>query len=77
MPYRPTRNQRERKQVRNKERYAVAEQVRRYPFCDDCGTTEDLTAEHSTPVVEGGTADQGMTTLCRACNAKRWRAWSR
>jgi len=73
MPYRPTRNQRERKHTRNAQRNEAAAQRKRLPFCEDCGTDKDLTAEHGKPLAEGGL--DITTTLCRPCNVRRYRAW--
>jgi 5-methylcytosine-specific restriction endonuclease McrA len=48
-----------------------AQQVQAQSWCSGCGTTLDLTAEHLTPVAQGGSEDGPLTTLCRPCNAKR------
>lgn len=40
-----------------------------------CGSIHDLTADHIKPVAHGGTASDGVITMCRSCNsAKRDRA---
>jgi len=57
------------KAARNRDARAAAEQVRRSPVCSCCGATGDLTAEHDVPVSRGGTAADGLRTLCRRCNS--------
>ena len=37
------------------------------PYCQSCGATDDLTADHVIP----RSLDGGLITLCRACNAKK------
>lgn len=37
------------------------------PFCIDCGSTEDLTADHVTP----RSLEAGVVTRCRSCNGKK------
>ena len=34
-----------------------------------CGTESDLTTDHVVPHAHGGTANDGVRTLCRSCNA--------
>ena len=43
------------------------EQRQAVPFCEECGTTTDLTADHLNP------ADRSspLRTLCRRCNTSR------
>ena len=49
------------------------------PFCSDCGTTDDLTTDH-TPAAWQRRAEgkpirlQDVDVCCRSCNAKRGRA---
>jgi 5-methylcytosine-specific restriction endonuclease McrA len=61
------------KRIRNADAAACANQVATSPSCSCCGTTEDLTADHRRPVSRGGTAADGLTTLCRRCNASKGR----
>lgn len=49
------------------------------PWCLDCGTTEDLTTDHSTEAWERHEAGREITldlveVVCRSCNSKRGRA---
>jgi 5-methylcytosine-specific restriction endonuclease McrA len=48
-----------------------AQQVKAQPWCSDCGTTTNLTAEHIIAVALGGSEDGPLTTLCQPCNSKR------
>lgn len=46
------------------------------PFCSDCGTTDDLTADHSPEAWERKAQGkpirlQDVDVLCRGCNARR------
>jgi len=43
------------------------EQRRRVPYCEECGDTDDLTADHIIP----GDANSPIRTLCRSCNSAR------
>jgi 5-methylcytosine-specific restriction endonuclease McrA len=43
------------------------EQIERVPYCEVCGATKDLTADHVVPRSLAG----GLRTLCRPCNAKK------
>lgn len=52
---------------------------RMQPWCTDCGTTDDLTADHSPEAwkrkAEGKPIRlSDVTVVCRPCNAKRGRA---
>ena len=55
------------------------QQVQAQPWCSDCGTTTNLTAEHVVPVAQAVArgvpveeAEAGpLTTLCVPCNSKR------
>lgn len=55
----------------------LSEQARKLqPFCSDCGTTEDLTADHSIRAWTRRAAGkpirlQDIDVLCRKCNTKR------
>lgn len=41
-------------------------------WCDNCGATSDLTADHVVPLARGGTNDMGnVRVLCRACNGAK------
>ena len=46
--------------------------IRRQPFCGNCGTDRDLTADHVIPRSKGGrnTLDN-VRVLCRKCNASK------
>lgn len=37
------------------------------PWCETCGATEDLTADH----IEPRSLAAGVRTLCRSCNSSR------
>jgi 5-methylcytosine-specific restriction endonuclease McrA len=40
--------------------------------CFNCGSTENLTLEHLTPVSKGGSNDlSNLATLCRTCNSSK------
>lgn len=39
--------------------------------CADCGSAVDLTRHHELAVRYGGTVADGITVVCRSCNAKR------
>lgn len=46
------------------------------PFCLDCGTTEDLTTDHSTEAWQRRAAGkpvrlEDVAVVCRSCNGKR------
>ena len=43
------------------------EQRRRVPFCEQCGSEEQLEADHVVP----GSLEGGLQTLCRQCNLRR------
>lgn len=46
--------------------------VRAQPYCSYCGSTEDLTGDHITPVSVGGlNTPSNIRVLCRACNSSR------
>lgn len=43
-----------------------------HPFCVDCGTTEDLCADHIVPASEGGAnVFSNYVVRCRSCNTAR------
>lgn len=58
----------------------LSERARRLqPFCTDCGTTEDLTTDHSVEAWERKAAGLvirlvDVEVVCRSCNARRGRA---
>lgn len=53
-------------------RKARAEAIRVHPYCTWCGSTEDLTGDHITPLSKGGTNEAGnIRVLCRSCNSRR------
>lgn len=37
------------------------------PYCEDCGATDDLTADHVIP----RSLEAGLRTLCRSCNSSK------
>lgn len=40
--------------------------------CVECGSRNDLTVDHSVPVVQGGGDDEeNLRTLCRSCNSRK------
>ena len=43
------------------------EQRARVPYCEDCGKTTNLTADHVLP----GVRSSPLRTLCRSCNSAR------
>lgn len=45
------------------------EQRRRVPYCEWCGSEDDLQADHIVP----GSRSGGLQTLCRRCNLARRR----
>ena len=49
------------------------------PFCEDCGTTEDLTVDHSEEAWRRRLSGKAIrledvAVVCRSCNARRGRA---
>jgi 5-methylcytosine-specific restriction protein A len=42
-----------------------------HPWCQECGTTENLTADHVTPIANGGDPLGDLQVLCRSCNSTR------
>jgi 5-methylcytosine-specific restriction endonuclease McrA len=45
------------------------------PWCENCGTTDDLSADHLTPTSCGGQMVPDLTgvrVLCRPCNARAY-----
>jgi 5-methylcytosine-specific restriction endonuclease McrA len=48
-------------------RQAIAAQ----PWCSNCGSPTDLTADHSTPLARGGHPLGPLRVLCRRCNSRR------
>lgn len=46
--------------------------IRRHPWCEDCGATEDLTGDHRIPVSLGGMNVPGNVAVrCRSCNSRK------
>lgn len=57
-------------------RRAAAAQIRRRPWCEDCGhrgsATNPLTADHVIPLARGGTSEPGnLATRCLICNGAK------
>lgn len=53
-------------------RRLVAQAIREQPYCTICGTEEDLTGDHITPLSRGGTNTRdNIRVLCRHCNSQR------
>lgn len=58
----------------------LSRQARRLqPFCTDCGTSEDLTTDHSVEAWQRKASGRAITldlveVVCRSCNARRGRA---
>lgn len=46
---------------------------RESPFCANCGTTDDLTVDHITPISAGGDLYDrtNLAVLCRPCNSRK------
>ena len=42
-----------------------------HPWCEECGATEDLTADHIVPLARGGDPLGKLRVLCRSCNSRR------
>jgi 5-methylcytosine-specific restriction enzyme A len=42
-----------------------------HPWCEECGATEDLTADHLTAIANGGDPLGPLLVLCRSCNSRR------
>lgn len=53
----------------------ISQHLRRAsPFCEWCGTNDDLTTDHIIPVTENPAlvyAPQNLRVLCRPCNSRR------
>ena len=54
-------------QHKQRARRAIANQ----PWCSQCGSTVDLTADHITPIANGGHPLGPLRVLCRSCNSRR------
>jgi 5-methylcytosine-specific restriction endonuclease McrA len=52
---------------------ASAATIARQPWCAVCGATNDLTADHITPLHAGGHPlhPSNLRTLCRRCNSRK------
>jgi 5-methylcytosine-specific restriction endonuclease McrA len=42
-----------------------------HPWCEECGATTDLTADHIVPLASGGDPLGKLRVLCRSCNSRR------
>ena len=42
-----------------------------HPYCADCGSTNDLTADHVVPLSQGGDPHGALVVRCRSCNSRR------
>lgn len=47
------------------------EAIAAHPYCADCGTTDDLTADHIVPLSQGGDPNGALAVRCRSCNSRR------
>jgi 5-methylcytosine-specific restriction endonuclease McrA len=46
--------------------------VKAQPYCSLCGSTEDLTGDHITPLAVGGlNTPRNIRVLCRSCNSSK------
>jgi 5-methylcytosine-specific restriction endonuclease McrA len=46
--------------------------IARHPYCADCGSTDDLTADHVVPTSQGGkNVMSNYEVRCRRCNSSR------
>lgn len=53
-------------------RAIAAEAIRRQPWCSDCGSTTDLTADHEIPITRGGLSTIANAVVrCRPCNSAK------
>lgn len=52
---------------------AARRQVRRQPWCAECGSTENLTADHIVVLAAGGDpwSAANLQTLCATCNSNK------
>ena len=73
-----SRRHRERKGTTSQRGYDAVHQalrkvaIARHPYCADCGTTEDLCADHIVPTSKGGkNALSNYQVRCRSCNTAR------
>jgi 5-methylcytosine-specific restriction endonuclease McrA len=47
-------------------------QLARQPYCTECGSTDDLTADHIVPLARGGPSEMSnVQILCRSCNGSK------
>jgi 5-methylcytosine-specific restriction enzyme A len=52
----------------------AATAIRRHPWCEDCGSREDLTGDHRIPLSLGGlTVPGNVAVRCRSCNSRKGR----
>jgi 5-methylcytosine-specific restriction endonuclease McrA len=42
-----------------------------HPWCEECGSTHDLTADHIIPLARRGNPLGELRVLCRPCNSRR------
>jgi 5-methylcytosine-specific restriction endonuclease McrA len=55
-------------------RALAAAAIRRHPWCEDCGSREDLTGDHRIPLSLGGlTVPGNVAVRCRPCNSRKGR----
>jgi 5-methylcytosine-specific restriction endonuclease McrA len=46
--------------------------ITQHPYCTDCGTTQDLTADHIVPLSKGGTNTlDNYAVRCSTCNTSK------
>ena len=55
----------------NRYRELRRQAIAAHPYCADCGTTADLTADHIVPLSQGGDPHGALVVRCRSCNSRR------
>jgi 5-methylcytosine-specific restriction endonuclease McrA len=59
-----------RRAIYDRDRRRSAAAVQASPYCAECGSTSDLTADHIVPISKGGALGP-LRVLCRTCNSRR------
>ncbi len=60
-----------RQRIRTANRQTARDVIAAQPWCSDCGSTRDLTADHVRPLALGGSNAGAQRVLCRRCNSSR------